>query len=186
MERPRFPPLRIFGDIEGWVDLEFAIAGHRIEGDNEFYMICAGASHDDREIAFNVLFPCRWVHDPPKGAPRGLFDYRAGMALVNAVPVEKAFMETLASLWSLPAPTGGMANFTEVSAISLGGNPERVLHEPISLKIFFGSYENAPIPYAEAYLNLDLPNRSLQLKEKDPHYRGAIIEGLLKGTPEEP
>lgn len=78
-----------------------------------------------------------------------------------------------------------MANFTEVSAVTLKDNPERVLYEPVILKIFFGSFEGAAVPYAEAFLNVDVPNNTVQINEKDPEYRAAIIEGLVKGTPDQ-
>ena len=64
-------------------------------------MLCAGARHADREIAFNVLFPCSWTYNPPEGAPRGLFEYGAGMALVNARPLHESFVQALASLYGL-------------------------------------------------------------------------------------
>jgi hypothetical protein len=182
-DRPGFPLLKIEAE-HGFINLEFGLVGHSIEGD-EFHLFCAGARQADSEIAFNVLYPMQWTFDPPKGAPQGLFDYHAGMALVNAQPLHESFIQVLAGLYGVPTPRAGMANFTEVSAVVLGGNPHNVVNERVQLKIFFGAYKDAPIPYAEAFLNLDVPNGIIQLHEKDPEYRPMILQGLICGTPEE-
>jgi hypothetical protein len=82
----------------------------------------------------------------------------------------------------VPAPKHGMANFTEVTAVSMRGDPERVLTETVTLKLLFGAHEEAEIPYAEAYLTIDFPNRTVLLHEKDPEWRSAIVAGLELGT----
>jgi hypothetical protein len=182
MSRLALPPLEVSGD-DGWADLGFRLLGHETQGDDAFHLFCAGAHHEGEPIAFNILWPTIWNFDPPRGAPRGVFAYSAAIAFVNAQPFHRGFLRTLARLYELPPPAAdGMANFTEVFAITLGGDPERVLDERVSLKLRFGAHEGAPIPYAELYLTLDVKERSVELKEKDPAWRGALIEGLARGS----
>jgi hypothetical protein len=175
------PPLKISGD-DGWADLEFRLLGHEMQGEDAFHLFCVGAHHHGAPIAFNILWPTVWNFDPPRGAPRGVFAYSAALALVNAQPLHESFLATLAELYELPAPRGGMANFTEVSAITLQGDPERVLDERVTLKLLFGAHDDSTIPYAELYLTIDVPERLVELKEKDPEWRGAILDGLARGT----
>lgn len=49
---------------------------------------------------------------------------------------------------------------------------------PARLKLFFAWEEGSETPYGELFLNLDLPNRVLELNEKDPEYRPAILAAL--------
>jgi hypothetical protein len=175
------PPLKVARD-DGWADLEFRLLGHETQGDDAFHLFCAGAHHEGEPIAFNILWPTVWNFDPPRGAPRGVFAYSAAVAFVNAQPFHRSFLKTLAGLYELPPPEHGMANFTEAFAITLQGDPERVLDERVNLKLRFGANEGAPIPYAELYLTLDVKERTVELKEKDPAWRSALIEGLARGS----
>jgi hypothetical protein len=175
------PPLKVAGE-DGWADLEFRLLGHEMHGDEEFHLFCVGAHHEGEAIAFNILWPTIWNFDPPRGAPRGVFAHSAAMAFVNAQPLHRSFLEALAHSYGLPAPAGGMANFTEVSAITLEGDPERVLDERVRLKLLFGAHEDSRIPYAELYLAIDVPERTVELKEKDPDWRAAILESLARGS----
>jgi hypothetical protein len=175
------PPLKVSGD-DGWADLEFRLLGHETQDDGAFHLFCVGAHDEGEALAFNILWPTIWNFDPPRGAPRGVFAYSAALALVNAQPLHRHFLETLARRYELPSPGRGMANFTEVTAITLQGDPERVLDERVSLKLLFGAHEDSPIPYAELYLTIDVPERTVELKEKDPEWREAILEALARGS----
>ncbi len=71
-----------------------------------------------------------------------------------------------------------MRHITEAYATSLEGNPEMVKNNPARLKLFFGWEEGSETPYGALFLNLDVPNRVLELNEKDPEYRAAILAAL--------
>ena len=178
----RFPMLRLSADADDWMDLEFGLISHRLEGTHDFHVFRAGARHADRDIAFDVWFPCKWEHDPPDGAPSGFAEHHASMALASAKPLHEPFLQTLSALYGLAGVAGGMAHFVEISAVALEGNPENVLSEAVRLKIFFGAFEDSAVPYAEAYLNLDVPNGTIQFNEKDPEWRANIIHALSVGT----
>lgn len=177
----RLPPLEVSGE-DGWVDLGFRLIGHETQGDGEFHLFCAAAHHEGRPLAFNILWPALWNFDPPRGAPPGVFAFSGPLAFVNARPLERSFIETLAEVYRLPAPDGGMANFTEVAAVSIEGDPERVMEERVRLKLLFGPDDDSPIPYAELYLVIDVPERRVELQEKHPDWREAILAGLAQGT----
>jgi hypothetical protein len=177
----KLPALNVLRD-GGWADLEFRLLGHETQDEGAFHLFCAGAHYKGTPVAFNILFPTIWNFDPPRGAPRGVCAYSGAMALVNAQPLHRNFLETLAELWDVPAPLCGMANFTEVSAVTMQGDPELVFNERVSLKLLFGAPEGSPVPYGELYLTLDVPNRIVEIKEKDPEWRAAIIDALARGT----
>jgi hypothetical protein len=170
------PKLKNTGE-EGWVDLEFFAKLYKEAEDS--FLIGAGAIHEGEAVGFGVLFPKAWTHDPHPDMPPGVAEYSAGMALLGLEPVQGAFLKCLASLYEVPIPDEGMAEFVEVSAVCLEGNPYNILTEPVHLKIFFGAFEDSPAPYAEAYLNIDLKGGIIQLHEKDTSYRGAIIQALM-------
>jgi hypothetical protein len=64
----------------------------------------------------------------------------------------------------------------------LKGSPDKVLTEEVAMKVFFGSSADAETPYGELYLNINVPRGLVQLHEKDPEYRKAVLQGL-RGDP---
>ena len=50
------------------------------------------------------------------------------------------------------------------------------------MKLLFGAFAQHPIPYAELFLDINLPAMRVSLREKDPEYRAALIAGLERGT----
>ncbi|HEV8487402.1 MAG TPA: hypothetical protein VGV87_27895, partial [Blastocatellia bacterium] len=69
-----------------------------------------------------------------------------------------------------------MAEATEFSAISLGGDPTYLRSGPVELKLFFES--ELEDGYAEMYLNIDAAGLRVVLAEKDPDYRKAVVLAL--------
>jgi hypothetical protein len=166
------------GGEEGWVDLGFGLVGKPRSAD-DLIALTVGARHAETDVGFNVVLPKSWEYEEQENMP-GIGSY-VGIALAAVRPQSDDFLKALATVYGIEVPPR-MADFTELNAVSLEGNPENVLTEKIALKIFFGAHPEFGIPYAEAYLNLDVPNGIVQLHEKDPEYRKAIVEGLAKGT----
>ena len=65
------------------------------------------------------------------------------------------------------------------TAFILGGNPENINSEYIKTKVFFDDLDKMTF-YSEWYINIDLKNKVLELREKDPEYRLNIINILTK------
>ena len=174
-------PLVLDGE-QGWVNLQFGLLGVH-EPDENFVVVGVGARHADREIGFNVLIPRRG--ECQSGDPASFEGFAGGMVLVGIGVQSDRFLASLSSLYGLTAIPERMAKLTEVSAISLQGNPERILSEPVATKIFFCAYPDSGVPYAEAFLSFDIPRGTIEFHEKDPEYRQAIVDALVKGTPDE-
>ena len=69
-----------------------------------------------------------------------------------------------------------MSSRTEFAAMSLGGDPAHLRAAPVKLKLFFESDDESR--YAELYLNIDMGTGTVELAEKDPDYRIAIVRAL--------
>jgi hypothetical protein len=75
-----------------------------------------------------------------------------------------------------PDTAGTVVATLGFTAISLGGEPADLGKGPAKIKLFFES--DAEDRYAELYTNVDLASGVLQIHEKDPEYRSALIHAL--------
>ena len=79
-----------------------------------------------------------------------------------------------------------MAPEVAFTGISLQGDPRALTVAPAKIKLFFEpdgepDDEEYQARYAEAYLDVDLVARRLELNEKDEDYRGALVRALAGG-----
>ena len=84
-------------------------------------------------------------------------------------------MDTLYEVYLNPKRMADATNFT---AISLGGDPANPRSGPVMLKLFYES--DVEDEEAELYLNIDAGKSRLVLAEKDPDYRKAVVLALMK------
>jgi hypothetical protein len=71
------------------------------------------------------------------------------------------------------------ANHIECLAVGIKSNPAKIAEEPVRIKLFFeDSDENGP--YAEVFLNIDMPSKLAELNEKDEGYRTDLIHWLSR------
>ncbi|MBS1715546.1 MAG: hypothetical protein JST30_14555 [Armatimonadetes bacterium] len=64
------------------------------------------------------------------------------------------------------------------AVMALNSDPSQMRVSPIAMKLFFGEEEAEGVPYAEAYLNVDVPHRRLQFNEKATDYRTDLLKFL--------
>jgi len=86
----------------------------------------------------------------------------------------------LAKLYELSPGDRTMAARVEAEAVSLNGNPSRIMKAPIVMKLFFGEEEDT---YAELYTSVDVRKSVLQIHEKDPEYREPLLRSLGGAAP---
>jgi hypothetical protein len=175
------PKLRLSTD-GGVLGLEFGLVFQQFFEKQDAYVFFAAARHEGALLAFNVYFPRAWRHQPTEGFPEDVFAYRSPMALARSVLPGAGLAAGLAALYGLAPPGAEIAEFTGVEAVTLSGKPERILEEKLRLKLFLGGEGTAQSEETELYLNIDVPNRLLMLREKNPAWRQAILDGLVKGT----
>jgi hypothetical protein len=111
----------------------------------------------------------------PEGAVGDLGAHQYPAAIVSGGDAGDSFLATLSASYGCASQVTTMRPITEAYAISVVGSPEHGEHSPARLKRCFGREEDAETPCGELFLNRNLPNRALELKETDPEYRRVIL-----------
>jgi hypothetical protein len=156
----------------GFVDAEFRAQNIKTRPDGS--LLVSAISHaDSDEVGFEVLVPPRWVEWKPKDYPEVM--YRSVVVIKSSGKKTEAFVRALAKAYGLQAPKFEFRAIA-LTAISLAGDPRKVDSMPVKLKLFCESERAGE--YAEIYLNFDLSHHIVQLHEKDPEYRRAVLRLL--------
>ncbi|MNN29660.1 hypothetical protein D3C81_1432720 [compost metagenome] len=103
--------------------------------------------------------------------------YREGINFYSIGELSDNFAKALSSLFKTETSSFRMLDAIGSTAFVLSGQPEYFDEEYIKTKIFFDD-TNEKDNYAEWYVNIDLKNRILELREKDQEYRKNIINVL--------
>ncbi|ODM28079.1 hypothetical protein A7W90_06720 [Clostridium sp. Bc-iso-3] len=75
-----------------------------------------------------------------------------------------------------------MVKELKFTSFVLGGNPKNFPFEDLKFKLFYeDSFEKDS--YAEVYLNVNIPKKIIELKEKDVDYRENICRALTGDYP---
>ena len=158
----------------GFSDGELRAQEVRLTAD-EGVTIVAAALAGREEVAVRFTLVPGWRGSTPQGFPKPLF---GGKVVVESVgPRTEGFVRALAK--SYRQSVGSYeSTFVSLTAISLEGDPNQVRSQPVKLKVFYESPNEAE--YAEAYINFDLPRGIVQFHEKDPGYRRAVIGFLTR------
>lgn len=166
----------ITADIEegGFVDLRFAIRAHETLPDGSQALHAYGIHHG-REVGITVVLGTDWKKgslgpDVPLVTYRGVVRYRS----LGAPSV--MLLQVLDELYGTKLHSTAIRPSTTFTAISLRGEPADLTKGPTKMKLFFESEVEGR--YAELYTNIDLASGILQIHEKDPEYRSAVIKAL--------
>src|SRR5262249_20692129 len=111
-----------------------------------------------------------------------LVSYSGVVELCSRGAASDALVQAIADAYGVSVAPAVMAGSTKFAAISLAGDPTRLDGGPVKLKLFFESTDETR--YAELYLNVDAKQGTVQLDEKDPEYRKAVLLALVGGKPE--
>ncbi len=95
------------------------------------------------------------------------------------------FLKNLSELYGIPKTGMKMKDRVVMTSFALEGDPRKIKESPVAFKLFYDKeftnpesdeandfYENE---YFEVFLNVDLPNKKIEIAEKDQEYRGAIV-----------
>jgi hypothetical protein len=105
--------------------------------------------------------------------------YANGINLYSIGKESSSFIKALISLFKQNSTPTRMNDKITSTAFILGGNPENINSEYIKTKVFFDDLDENNL-YSEWYINIDLKNKVLELREKDPEYRLNIVNILTK------
>jgi hypothetical protein len=171
---PAAPEITAESDDGGFVDLGFAIRSRETLPDGSQVLHAIGL-HRGREVGMAVVLGNQWKAgslgpDVPLVTYRGTVTYRSLGATSDAL------LQALDELYGTRLQPTIMRQSTTFTGISLGGEPADLMKGPVKIKLFLESDDEAR--YAELYTNIDVTNGILQIHEKDPEYRSAIIKAL--------
>ena len=103
--------------------------------------------------------------------------YREGINLYSVGELSDNFVKALIGLYKTDNIPLKMTDKVESTTFVLGGQPENFDSDYIKTKIFFDDSDEKGF-YSEWYVNVDLKNKILELREKDSEYRKNIINAL--------
>jgi hypothetical protein len=159
---------------EAFHDLVFAV----VSADNPFRggaTLRAAGAHEGKIVSFEVRLGASW-----KEGRMGDLETYLGTVVLSSVGGEPHDLaRALDKLYETELAPVGMKERTEFTAISLEGNPRKLKRGPVKLKLFVETDDEER--YAEVFLNIDLAKSRLQLNEKDPSYREALVLALGAG-----
>lgn len=99
--------------------------------------------------------------------------YPKGMKLIYQNGLSNDFISSALRLYGFATADLKLKESAYIECGALSGNPMNLQKEEVQFKCFLEA--NDENKYAEFYINIDLPNKKLYLKEKDPNYRENII-----------
>lgn len=103
--------------------------------------------------------------------------YKEGIKFYSIGSLSNNFIKALSVLYNTNNRHLKMVDKIDSTTFVLGGEPINFGSDYIRTKIFFDDTGEKGW-YAEWYVNIDLKNKILELREKDPEYRENIIHML--------
>lgn len=161
-------------EAEGWVDLGLGIRSHETLSDGTRAVHACGVHHG-REVGLTVVLGSQWTAG--KLAPNiDLITFRGAVTFRSTGEPSDALLVILDQLYATKLAPAVMRPETAFVGISLAGEPGDLAKGPARIKLFYESDDEHS--YAELYAIIDLSAGVLQIHEKDPEYRSAIIRAL--------
>lgn len=159
---------------EGFVDLTFDINEVRKKLFGNTIIDCV-ANFNGRNIGFSLE-----IKKGMKGVVNNDFNnisfYKDGLKIIYLKPVSDDFISCILTIYGFEQNSIILKNETVLEACALKGNPGNIQNEAVDFKCFLGAEEK----YSEFFINIDIPERKLYLREKDPEYRANIIINLSR------
>lgn len=156
---------------EGFADFSFDIINMKKKLFGGFFLTCA-AFDEGKNVGFNLEI---------KKNMRGLINrdvrtfctYPDGMKLTYQAGLSDDFLANVGRLYELDAGALRLKDSVYIECGALSGDPANLQQEEVDFKCFLNVNDESS--YAEFYINIDLPNKKLYLKEKDMEYRENIV-----------
>jgi hypothetical protein len=159
---------------DGWVDLDFPLTDFSRRS-GEFRAVAKG-DFRGASVGFLADIGNDWKAKPTDD---GTVTFFWGSVTIRSIGGESdAFVNAYARLLGHSKPDIRMLPSINALAVGLANDPRLVEQRPTKMKLFFHS--DIEERYAEVFLNVDRPGKTVQLHEKDPEYRLNLIRALTE------
>lgn len=164
-------------DSEGFIDLIFNIITKECNGD--YIKITAKATHQNQIVGLTITI----LNNCQPGILNNEINrdafVRNGVIMESDGAQSDAFIEILSALYEIPSNKPFTKQKLEFTIFPL--NEELGILESKSLKFkLFYDDRNEKGLYNELYLNTNLPQNWIQIREKDEEYRANIVEMFIQ------
>jgi len=156
--------------IEGWVDLAFFISSDQRASDGGRILRGSGR-YKSTPVELTVKLGQDWRQAESITGTSWVGEVH----VLNDSPATGSLLKALAELYAVPVASWTKRDST-FAGLSISGEPARLQAGPANMKLFFQATKNED--YAELYLNIDVGARRMELREKSPDYRSAILRAL--------
>lgn len=133
--------------------------------------------HGGESVGFSIILLPRWTPWEIEGLSHPL--ERGGVLLRRDGAEGDAFVRALDDVYRTRQRPHAMRPRVFFAAIALAGRPVDIEREAVKLKLFHEA-DFSRVNYAEVFLNVDLVARRIELREKDPEYRGPLVRALAE------
>lgn len=155
-----------------FVDVILPIAERKWTKDGSLTVLARGIIKDNI-VSFAVDLAPEWKPQRIEDTPISVY---WGKGCIRSVGSESdAFLKLLADEYGLSAREH-MASRIEITMAGMGSDPSKLRSTPSQIKIFFET--SGDDSYGEAFLNIDLGNKTLEFRDKDPEYHQGIVSSL--------
>ena len=170
------PPSGRIEREDDFVDITLPIAKHKWAKDGCLTVIARGTINN-KTASFALDLAPEWKSQTIEGAPINVYWGKGNIRSVG--PESDVFLSLLAHEYTLQSPKH-MAARVEITMAGMDSNPSNLRTTPAKIKIFFEAGGEAK--YGEAFINIDLGNKVLEFRDKDPEYHNGIVSSLGDGT----
>lgn len=168
------PDITSESEEDGFVDLVLAIDKHDVRpGGTQSFR--ASGVHQGQRVALEILLGPDWRagslgEDIPQTTYSGQVTYR------SVGPESDALLRAIDALYETQLEPRSMTGERHFTCVTLGGDPRHPHNGRIHAKLFYETDNEDE--YAELYTNIDVAAGRVEIKEKDPDYRSAIVRAL--------
>ena len=160
---------------EGWFDIDLGVTAVAADGDH--LVVTGEGMFRGEKVGLKVAFR----KDMKPGIVNAGVDQSAfaqgGIEFVSIGEESDQLLTAMATLYGLPPQERRFAKSLAVLSLPLEEKPIDFDRRYIHLKVFFNP-KDGPDRYAELFVNLNLPEKRLELHEKDAEYRHNVVAAL--------
>ena len=178
MSQDSVMPEVVSTSANGHVDIQFSILEHRPvehEGKHIGDALLIGGMWDGEAVRISVLIPSEWDQANLTPAPPAK-SWSTPISFLRVGVSSDRLVKALAKRYKVPDVGLQAREEVELDALSLFDDPRPFGSKPIRLKLFL--VRNGVLAGGEIYLAIDFQRKVVELNEKSPEYRAAVIKAL--------